>query len=217
WLDKASALDTNDPDTFILRSTLVDIRGDTDTAIALIKIAMRLDPHYPASNLSQLGAVYLRGGDAATAIEFLERAQKRNSGDWLPLVYLTVAYAETGRLEDAKRAANALVERRRELGFLVTLAGSFEIWWGIEGAYGERIHQALLKAGLPEMPRPGDLNLFAETSHFRGGIAGGLEIRLSPQRAVWEWRVDAGYVPGRHRRTLFERSSNLHDNIQDRG
>ena len=159
WLDKASTLDPNDPDTFVLRSQLVAVRGDTDTAIALIKTAMRLDPHYPAFNLSVLGGHYLQAGDVAKAIEFLERAQKRNPGDWFDLVLLTVAYAEGGRLEDAERAAKTLVERRRELGFLVTLAASFDVWWTFKGTYRERIHQALLKAGLPDMPRPDDLNL----------------------------------------------------------
>ena len=69
WLDKASTLDPNDPDTFVLRSQLVAVRGDTDTAIALMKTAMRLDPHYPAFNLAILGEHYLRAGDAAKAIE----------------------------------------------------------------------------------------------------------------------------------------------------
>ena len=189
WLDKASTLDPNDPDTFVRRSRLVAIRGDTDTAIALMRTAMRLDPHYPASYLYSLGAIYLRAGDAAKAIEFLERAWKRNPGDWSQLVFLTVAYAEDGRLEDAERAAKTLVERRRELGFLVTLAASFDTWWGVEGTYRERIHQALLKVGLPDMPRPEDLNLspkfLLSGAELREALKSGYRHKGRASDGVW--------------------------------
>jgi TolB-like protein/class 3 adenylate cyclase len=161
-LDKASALDPNDPDTYVLRATLVSVQGDTDTAIALMKTAMRLNPHYPAFILSGLGAHYLRAGDAAKAIEFLERAPARNPGDWVSLVYLTVAYAQADRLEDSAQTAKDLVERRKELGFSVTLTGSFDNWFVFKGAYGETVRQGLRKAGLQDRARPVDLNLSPE-------------------------------------------------------
>jgi len=158
-LDKASALDPNDPDTYVTRSDLVAMQGDADGAIDLMNVAMRLDPHYPAFDLYILGTHYLRAGDVARAIEFLERAQARNPEDWYHLLYLAAAYAEVGRLDDANKAAKALVQRRKELGFPFTTVGGFSHWSTFTDAFGKRIMNGLRKAGLPDQMRAEDLNL----------------------------------------------------------
>ena len=199
-LDKASALDPNDPDTLVLRSRLVAVQGDTDAAIALMKTAMRLDPHYPAFNLSVLGHHYLRAGDAAKAIEFLVRAQSRNPVDWIPLIYLTVAYAQADRLEEAKRTAEALIERRKELGFLVTLAGSFYEWPIHGGAFGKMLRVGLLRAGIPDKARPEDLNLSPEyrltETELRNSFKTEHRIKGRIPQGVWmiDWDTEGNGV-----------------------
>ncbi len=161
-IDKASALDPNDPQVHVARSFRAAYRGNTDAAIASMKTAMRLDPHYPANYLNGLGAHYLRAGDAKTAIELLERAQARDPEDWIYLAFLTAAYVEAGRQQDAERTVQALIERRRDLGYLVTLIGNFDYWGILNGSFGDRVRKALVAAGIPVKARLEDLNLSPE-------------------------------------------------------
>lgn len=59
----------------------------------------------------------------------------------------------------AERTARALVERRRELGFPVTLVGSFDFWTGWDGDFGAAMRDGLRKAGIPDTVEPEDLHL----------------------------------------------------------
>ncbi|MDP6926357.1 MAG: tetratricopeptide repeat protein, partial [Rhodospirillales bacterium] len=149
-IDKASALDPNDAETYVFRSFLVAAQGDAKTAIALMKTAMRLDPHYPAFNLYVLGTHYQRAGDFAKAIELLERARARNPDDWWPLVYLTAAYAQAERLEDARRAAKALIAHRKELGHPTTAVDNFSLMMFPNDPFGEKVLAGLRKSGIPD-------------------------------------------------------------------
>jgi adenylate cyclase len=161
-LERASALDANHPDTFFLKASLASILGDSDKAIALMKTAMRLDPHYPAFNIQTLGRIYLKAGDLPKAIEFLERGHKRNPEQWTVLVYLVVAYAEVNRLDDAKHAVSKLIGHRKKLGFQITVSGSFSYWWTLNGEFAKRVRNGLRKVGLSDKAKPEDLNLKPE-------------------------------------------------------
>ena len=78
-------------------------------AIASIRKAMRLDPHFPPGYLTTLGAAQFGMEDFNEAISTFERAAKRNPSDDLPLIFLASSLGHLGKIDEADatiRAAN---------------------------------------------------------------------------------------------------------------
>ena len=72
---------------------------------------MRLNPHYPAYNLMNLGRTLFVQGDCQAAIAPLERAVNINPGFTPARTALAACYAATERIEEARAVvAELLVE-----------------------------------------------------------------------------------------------------------
>jgi len=63
---------------------------------------------------ARLGAWQLRQGNKGEAIKFFERAEQLDPSDYASLQNLAVAYRETGRIADAERVCNRILESGEE-------------------------------------------------------------------------------------------------------
>lgn len=86
-------------------------RGELEQAKDLYVRAIKADPDHfvPYENL---GTIYGRGGDYGRAAEYLEKVQELEPDIPRVLQKLSMSYVETGRPEQAMRAAGRMLERR---------------------------------------------------------------------------------------------------------
>jgi tetratricopeptide (TPR) repeat protein len=81
-----------------------------EEAIALMKMAMRLDPFYPARDNMYLGRAYYFSKQYNQAVTELKTCAAR-APKWRPCyMYLAPAYAELGRQADAERSVETLLK-----------------------------------------------------------------------------------------------------------
>jgi len=57
--EQAITLDPNRADSYVALGSILNLAGQAEKAIGLLEKAMRLDPHYPVTNLSTSGWAYL--------------------------------------------------------------------------------------------------------------------------------------------------------------
>lgn len=188
-IERALALDPNDPDVVGVARWVASAQGRHDRAIALAKRRMRLDPiGDPGNGLWGLGLAYLNAGDAERALEYLERAQALQPDDWTKAVSLAEALTEVGRRKEAADALKLAAENWPDSWgpFIASTVAWF--WYR---AYDEDIRKAkeqlLIKAGVPERPewldlRPEDrLDKQAMLARLKGGY------RLIGKLGANEW------------------------------
>lgn len=103
--EKGLALNPNSADFNAVFAVTLMNTGKYKEAIKRVKKAIRLNPHHPPWVLTILGGCYLRAGMNEEAIEVYERDIKQAPDtlhSWLSLASL---YAQMGRDEEAKKAA----------------------------------------------------------------------------------------------------------------
>ena len=100
----AITLDANDPAGHLAMSGALIKDGRAAEAIESIHIAMRLDPHYPASYLTRLGQAHIAMGEYEKAVESLKKAVSRNPDDDWSFVYLAAAHGQLGQVPEAQQA-----------------------------------------------------------------------------------------------------------------
>jgi len=122
---------------------ILSLTGRPEEAIGLIEKAMRLNPHYPAFYLSDLGNAYYVAGRYEEALAPLKKALTLNPDFALAHLGLTICYVELGRLEEA-RAEGAEVLRLNPTWSLESIKGLPQK----DPAVVERMIAALRKAGL---------------------------------------------------------------------
>jgi TolB-like protein/class 3 adenylate cyclase/rhodanese-related sulfurtransferase/Flp pilus assembly protein TadD len=133
--DLAIALDTNDPAGYLAMANALIKAGKSDEAVELVRQAMRLDPHFPASYLTRLGRAQFAMGDYEGAAATFDRAAGRNpENDWT-FVYLAAAYGHLGNQQDAKIAVEAANALRAQRGWSTLTLENVDK----ERAYGERV------------------------------------------------------------------------------
>jgi tetratricopeptide (TPR) repeat protein len=97
-LARAVELDPNAPD---LHVQLAELRSWADAgARAAIARALAIDPEF-APALRMLGALEVRAGRHAEAVELLRRAIERDASDYQAHIWLSEAYFRLGRFADA--------------------------------------------------------------------------------------------------------------------
>ncbi len=150
--EKAIALDANDPAGHLAMSGALIKAGRGAEAVESIHTAMRLDPHYPASYLAQLGEAYFVTGDYEKAAESLHEATLRNpDNDW-SFLYLAAALGQLGREPEAQRALAKANELRARTGWgtvnLSTIRMPYFRWLGDI----KPLREGLIRAGVkPEV------------------------------------------------------------------
>ena len=100
------ALEINPSDAEVLRARAAVLlwTGRIEESIATAEIANRLDPNGSPEAALNLGIAYLLGGRFADAVRLLETVRARFPAYPLLDLPLAGAYAELGRMNDAKEA-----------------------------------------------------------------------------------------------------------------
>jgi TolB-like protein len=110
-LEKALALDPNDPlCNLVLGRALID-SGRPKEGMEYVKSAMKLDPLNPARYLERIGFAHICMGEWQEAVTACEKAMELNPDIFAPAIVLAVACAHLGLIEKAEVALRAYQER----------------------------------------------------------------------------------------------------------
>jgi TolB-like protein/class 3 adenylate cyclase len=143
---KAVFLGPNSADAYVNLAIVLMFSGKPGEALAAMETALRLNPKPTPGVYSYYGAVLFMNRQYEKAIEPLEKA--REASDFAR-EYLTMVYAQLGRLDDAKAEADGL--RKSFPGMCLSFYRVYHLHLKREE---DRAHiiEALRKAGLPEWP-----------------------------------------------------------------
>jgi TolB-like protein/Flp pilus assembly protein TadD len=158
-IDRAIALDRNDPDNYISKSWILIFAGRPEEAEESARLAMRINPHFSPDYLHALGRALFYQERYEEAAEIFERVASRQPERKETYMRLAAAYGHLGRLEEAKAAVakyNEIVAKRsytpltvQEVGLWFEATELFE-----DSAYPEPMFEGLRKAGVPEGAAP---------------------------------------------------------------
>jgi adenylate cyclase len=146
-IEKALALDPNSAWAWTRSGWLNVNLHAPDLAIEHFNRAMRLSPVEPMNFnvLFGIGAAYFEKGEHEEAITWVERGLDQKPDAYWIYRLLSAAYANAGRLDDAKRAVALLLEAYPGL----TISKVIDMT-PVMGDYMRRVAEGLRLAGLPE-------------------------------------------------------------------
>jgi TolB-like protein len=110
-IEKALALDPNDPSIHSSMSWVLSMSGRPAEGMEYAKSGMRLDPNNPARYLARIGIAHFCMGEYEEAATAIERALKQNPEIFREGTILASAYAHLGRNEEAKAACQTYTYR----------------------------------------------------------------------------------------------------------
>jgi adenylate cyclase len=140
---RAVELSPGSADVAELASFVLAPSGYPEEAVALSEKAMTLSPNYPAVYLGTLGQAYRLSGRIEDAIAAFTAYDARSPG--FGLTDLVIAYQQSDRPEQARRAAERLLAARRNF----TIASWLKTQFRRDAARLEADIAALRAAGLP--------------------------------------------------------------------
>jgi adenylate cyclase len=150
-IERAVAMDPNDPELYTWMSEILWLMGKDREAIESAKRGLQLDPNNPATYLRQLGKSYLPDGNLEEGMQVLERAKRLNpelSGSFS--LSQSIIYSIQGHIEEARTAYEIFLKSRmtpvRNLNDIL-LYFPFA-----DPKKLDRIADALIKAGAPGQP-----------------------------------------------------------------
>ena len=150
-IERAVAMDPNDPELYAWMSEILWLMGKTSEAIESANMGLRLDPNNPATYLRQLGRTYLPDGDLEESLQLLERAKRINpelSGS--VAFHQAVIYGMQGRNEEARTAYEIFLKSRM---YPVRNLNAILLYFPFADPKKlDRIADALVKAGAPGKP-----------------------------------------------------------------
>jgi adenylate cyclase len=150
-IERAVAMDPNDPELYAWMSEILWLMGKTSEAIESANMGLRLDPNNPATYLRQLGRTYLPDGDLEESMQVLERAKRINpelSGS--VALNQSIVYGIEGRNEEARTAYEIFLKSRM---YPVRNLNDILLYFPFEDPKKlYRIAEALIKAGAPGKP-----------------------------------------------------------------
>jgi adenylate cyclase len=142
--DKAIALAPTNADTLNLSALPLVFSGQFDKAIARVRTAMRLNPYYDWVYPDVLGFALYQKGDYAQAVVALEKALRLNPKSVIVKRDLAAAYAQTGRIAEAKALVAELLKANPKL------SASRPRLPFKNPAHSAHYQEGLRKAGMPE-------------------------------------------------------------------
>ena len=149
---RAIALDANDPAGYMAMAEALIWAGIPTQSVNLINKAMRLDPHYPASYVLQIGLARFGLGQFDDAASALERAAKRSPRNYSVFTVLAASYGHLTRKPQGRSAIDSANKRRRKAGRPPLTLAVVDLWPYKEDNDRERLKAGLRKAGVPEIP-----------------------------------------------------------------
>jgi TolB-like protein len=150
-IERAIAMDPNDPELYAWRSNILWLMGKSSEAIESAKMGLRLDPNNPTTYLIQLGKANLPDGNLQESLEVLERAKRLNP-EFSGSVALSqsIIYSIQGRNEEAHTAYEIFLKSRQSP---VRNLNDIMLYFPFADAKKlDRIAEALIKAGAPGNP-----------------------------------------------------------------
>ncbi len=112
-IERAVAMDPNDPELYAWMSEILWLMGKNSEAIESANMGLRLDPNNPATYLMQLGRTYLPDGDLEESLQLLERAKRINPELFGSVAFhQAVIYGMQGRNEEARIAYEIFLKSR---------------------------------------------------------------------------------------------------------
>jgi TolB-like protein len=147
-IERAVAMDPNDPELYAWMSNILWFVGKNSEAIESAKMGLRLDPINPTTYLIQLGKAYIPDGDLHESFQVLERAKRLNpelSG--IVALSQSIIYGIQGRYEEARTAYEIFLKSRQTP---VRNLNDILLYFPFEDPKKlDRIADALIKAGAP--------------------------------------------------------------------
>jgi adenylate cyclase len=116
-LEKAVTLNPNGADVNALLGLMLRYLGRPDEAVERLEKAIRLNPIPPAWYLYNLGDAYRLAGRYEEAMESFKKAINHNPDHFLAWIYLSATYAQMGRGQEARAAADKVLRMKHK--FLV--------------------------------------------------------------------------------------------------
>lgn len=146
---KGVSLGPNSSDNLARAVQVMFYCGMFKDCLALIKKAIRLDPHHGTVHLRFLGGALHYTGQYEEAIAVFKRMiemRKGTYGEFMPQVFLASLYGELNRLQEAKFHAKAALDIKPDLSIQYILhALAFK-----NPEDKERLAAGVRKAGFPE-------------------------------------------------------------------
>ncbi|MDX1487888.1 MAG: tetratricopeptide repeat protein, partial [Acidiferrobacterales bacterium] len=146
YAQRAVELSPSHADNTALLGLFLSYAGRHAEALQAMNRAMRLAPHYPNWYSGIVGAAKRFQGNLDEAINAFEQERDRTPNSPRPYIWLASTYAEAGREEAARTAAEELLARNPN--FSIKQFAKFQAWKNPEDL--ERLVDGLRKAGLPE-------------------------------------------------------------------
>jgi adenylate cyclase len=143
-MERALALNPNDPRLVAQRGINLTFLGDAEAAIPWIEKAMRLDPFSAYRYCLDLARPLFMAGRPAEALAALEQTTRER---WEHYVWAAASNAAQNQQAAALEAAQRAIALRPQLSIKTYLSGQFQ-WKRSEDS--ARLRDALMRAGLPE-------------------------------------------------------------------
>ena len=150
-IERAVAMDPNDPELYAWMSEILWLMGKDIEAIESAKMGLQLDPNNPATYLRQLGKSYLPDGNLEKSMQALERAMRLNpelSGS--VALSQSIIYGIQGKIEEARTAYEIFLKSR--MSPVRNLNDILLYFPFVDPKKLECIADALVKAGAPGKP-----------------------------------------------------------------
>ena len=148
YSEKAVALGPNYAYSVAQMGRTLVFAGRPEDGLPLIQRAIRLSPFTPAHILRFEGGAYHAMERYEEAIAAFERSRARNPKVPLPLAWLAITYADMGRMDEARAAAQEVLEL--DPSFSANGWVNFALGSHKDRATPERALATLRQLGLPE-------------------------------------------------------------------
>ncbi len=150
-IDRAIALNPNDPDNFDTKAYIQVYTGPAKQIEENARHAMRLNPNFSATYLRNLGRGLFHQERYSEAAELFERAAKREPNYEYNYTVLAAIYGHLGNLASAEKAHQKYLELRSGQEGGVFTVQSVSLWTPYaKESHLQRYQQGLRLAGVPE-------------------------------------------------------------------
>ena len=207
-IERAVAMDPNDPELYNWMSNILWFMGKNREAIESAKMGLRLEPTNPAAYLLQLAKAYLPDGNLKESSELLERVIRLNpdlAGS--AALYQAIIYGTHGQNEEARTAYEIFLKSRMSpVRGLKNIISYFPF---TDPKTMDSFAVALTKAGVPGSPT--DYDRLSKENMINGqevkSLLFGRKVTgtswATGEQFSWEWAKSGEFIfmQGTHQNT----------------